>query len=312
MPLYDIGPFGTNQGTGIATLSQSPLADRANNVVRILIDKQSAGDTWRGFVAGREVFAMDLQATGNQQPLAGPYSGYPKNNDFFQVAKDLVGQPVSFPIPQGQTLTVKSDGGATANILIEYVETAPGEITPGMINHPNGTRFVLPIVMYRNANVTAVGEAPFDSQIAPSWFPNLAVPGALPPNWTITVLGWFLEGGGVNTFSGAANHQSVTQYLYALRNGQRLFTRTAAGGITLVGQASAAGSANVVVGTDQTLDPPLQEANMLDWDPIVPNLVFQGGYEYTFGLGITGDVTGGAGYGTVRQLLICDVRTGGF
>jgi hypothetical protein len=311
MVLYDIGPYGVNQASAVATLSQSPLADRANIVTRLLIDKPSAADVWRVYVAGRELVAFDIQTTGNQQPLSGPYSAYPKNNDFFALARQLVGQNIRYPIPQGQTLTVKSDGGATANITIQFLETQPGEVTPGMINHPNGSRFVLPIVMYRNANVTAAGESPLDTQVAPTWFPNLSVAGALPPNWTITVLGMFLEGQGRNTFSGSADHQSVTSYLYVIRNGQRLFTRAATGGLVLIGQASATGSANTVTSTDETLDPPFQETDLVNFEPTTPPLVFQNGQEYVFGLGITGDVTGGATYAAARQLLLCDVRTAG-
>lgn len=312
MPLFDIGPRGYHQGAAVATLSFTPLNDRAAIIKKILIDKVSAADIWRVKVQGREVAAFNILTTGNQQPLAGPYSGYPKNNDLFDIYEDVWGEPLIYPVPLGQTFTVASDGGATADISLSFTEVAPSEITPGMMNHPQGNRIVTLLTGYKAAAVAAVGETPFDTQIGPSWFPNIFVDNMLPPNWTVRVLAMFLEGGGRNTYSGAADHQSTTGYLAVFRNGQRLYTRDALGGIPLLGQASAAGSANTVVGTDETPKPPIQESDVYDWNPYDPPYVLGAGDQYQFRLNIVGDVTGNADYSLMRQVFLCDVRNPGF
>ena len=308
MPLFDIGPVGFHQAQGVANLSFIPQYDRAAIVTRLLIDKVSAADTWIITCAGRELARLDIESTGNQQVLANAYSAYPKNNDIFAFWDTIGTSPLIYPVPQGTTFAITNVGGATANIEIIYQEVAPSEVTSGMMNHPNGRTFVLPLYLYRNANVTTAGESNLDSQIGPNWFPNLAVANMLPPTWSVICRGIFLEGGGVNTFSGAANHQSNTTYLAAFKNGQRLFTRDTAAGIPLVGSASAAGSANVVIGTDTTPYPPFQEVNLYDWNYFSPPLQFGPGAEYQFALNIAGDVTGGAGYGTIRQMLLVEVH----
>lgn len=310
MPLNDIGPRGWHQGQAVATLAFTPQYDRAAIVRRILIDKVSAGDVWVVNVQGQELARFDIQIVGNQQPLAGPYSVYPKTNDLFEVFQTEFGEPLIYPVPLGQTMTVSSVGGATGNVQISYVEVNPSEISPGLMNHPQGSRIVTVLTGYRAAPITALGENTLDTQIGPNFFPNLFVDGLLPPNWRIKVLGMFLEGAGVNTFSGAANHASVTNYFAMFRNGQRMFTRDALGGIPLVGQASAAGSANAVIGTDETPLPPFQEADDFDWRAFEQPIMFGGGDTYQMRLSVAGDVTGGANYAAVRQLLLVDVMVG--
>lgn len=311
MPLTDIGPRAYHQLTGVATSSFTPQFDRAAKVRRILIDKVSASDVWIVSIQGRELARFDIQTTGNQQPLSGPYSGYPKTNDIFEMYNSIYNDEISYPVPLGQAFTVSSVGGATANITLVFTEYAPGEIQPGQVNHPQGNRMILPLVGYRAAAVTAAGEVPFDTQVGPSWFPNIFVDGILPPNWQFRILAMFLEGGGVNTFSGAADHRSTTTYLAVLRNGQRLFTRDALGGIPLLGQASAAGSANVVTANDESPFPPFQESDLFDWSQLEYPIVFGGGDQYQLRLGVTGDVTGGASYAAMRMLFLCDVRNPG-
>jgi hypothetical protein len=311
MPLYEIGAQGYHQGQAVATLTQTPLTGRGNIITDLQVDKVSAADTWVLTCAGRELARFDLETTGNQQVLAGPYSGYPKNNNIFSLLKEKMGIVINYPVPEGQSITIASVGGATANIQFEFQEVMPTELSPGMINHPSGNRFIVPLYLYRNASVTTAGENALDSQIGPSWFPNMAVANNVPSGWNVNILAWFLEGQGRNTYSGSADHQSVTTYLKVERNGQILFTRDALGGIPLVGQASAAGSANTVTSSDATPFPAFQETSLSDWEQMIPTLQFGAGNNYQFILNISGDVTGGATYAAARQLLICDVRMNG-
>lgn len=311
MPLNDIGSRGYHQGQAVATLSFTPLYDRAAVVKRILIDKVSASDVWIVSVQGRELARFDIQTTGNQQPLSGPYSGYAKTNDLFQLFNFLNSEKLIYPVPLGQTMTVSSVGGATANITISFQEVTPGEISVGMMNHPQGNRIVCPLVGYRAATTAALGEIALDTQVGPNWFPNLFVDGLLPPNWSFRIMGMFLEGQGRNTYSGSADHLSNTTYFAIIKNGQRLYTRDNLGGIPLVGQAAAAGSANTVTSTDETPFPPIQESDLFDWQEFDTPFVLGGGDQYQFRLNIAGDVTGGATYAAARQVFLCDVRNPG-
>lgn len=311
MPLDDIGPVGYHQGTAVATLSYSPLNDRSGFISRLLIDKVSAADTWVLTCGGRELSRFDIQTIGNQQLFSGPYSAYPKNNDLFRLWNSLNMERLMYPVPMGQTFTVASVGGATANISISFVEVRNEEITTGQMNHPRGTRMVTILAGYRAANVTAVGENTLDTQIGPTWFPNIFVDGIIPNGWRFRILGMFLEGGGRNTYSGSADHLSTTTYLAIYKNGQRMFTRDNAGGIPLIGQAAAAGSANTVVSTDETPFPPFQEAEIDDWALFREPFVLGEGDQYQFRLNVAGDVTGGATYAAMRQLFLCDVQSPG-
>jgi hypothetical protein len=311
MPLNDIGPRGYHQQQAVATLAFTPQFDRAAIVRRLLIDKVSASDIWRVTIQGREVAAFDIETTGNQQPLSGPYSGYSKTNDLFDIYNFVYPDQLIYPVPLGQTFTVTSDGGATANITIIYTEVASGEITQGMMNHPQGRRFVTLLTGYRAAAVTVLGENTLDTQIGPRWFPNIFVDGMLPPNWQFKVLAMFLEGGGRNTYSGSADHLANTTYFGVRKNGQILYTRDSLGGIPLMGQAAAAGSANTVVGTDETPNPPIQESDVFDWSNQDMPFVLGGGDGYLFRLNIAGDVTGGADFSKMRQVFLVDVTNPG-
>lgn len=310
MPRLDVGPRIYHQGTGVATLSYTPMSDRSAVIKRILIDKPSASDTWRLFVGPSERAAFDIRTTGNQQPLSGPTSAYPKNNDFFTVARQLTGMEVVFPVPNGLTATIKSDGGATANISLSMQEMYNEELNTSIPNHPLGSRLIIPLVIYRAATVTAVNETDFDTQIGPAWVPSIAVPSILPSSWRYRVLAYFLEGGGRNTFSGSADHLSVSQYFVVKKNGTRLYTRDVAGGIPIIGQAAAAGSANTVVGSDLTPKPAFQEANLFDTQAEDVPFVLGAGDNYEFMLDVSGDVTGGADYSLMRQMFICDITYG--
>lgn len=309
--LSDIGPHGYHFDTAVATLALTPLSDRAAVIRKIYVDKVSADDVWRIKCAGKEVGAYDVQTDGVQQPLSAPQTAFPSNSNMFDVYERLTGEPLIYPVPQGQSLTIASDGGATADILLEFSEHNPSELSPGMMNHPNGNRYVCPLVGYIAASLSAAGEAKFDTQVGPTWVPNIFVDNDLPVNWRISVLALFLQGGGVNTFSGSADHQSITRYLSIKKNGQLLFTRDSSGGIPLVGSASATGSANTVIDNDLTPYPPFQDVDSVDIDPMSPPLVFGSGDQYQLRLDVTGSLTGGASYEAIRQLFLCDIRSPG-
>lgn len=308
MPLNEIGTRAFVQGQAVATLSYAPLMGRAGIVRRFFVDKPSAADTWVVSTGGREVGRFDVEALGNQQPLSGPASGYPKENDIFEVFEDLLGEPLIYPVPQGMTLTLSSVGGATANLVIVFQEVNVGEVTTALMNHPTGTRFVSPVVFYRAGNVTAAGISTFDTEIKPAWFPQIFLDGNFPAGFTAAIVALFTEGGGRNTFSGAADHQSTTTYIQLTLNGQLLWTRASTGGIPVVGQGAAAGSANTVIGADTDPYPAFQLADAWDYGtPLFP-IVLREGFTPQWRFYVTGDVTGGATYAAIRQLALVDLR----
>lgn len=311
MPLNEVGPVVYDESLAVASRALSPLPDRALIVRDILIDNVSASDTWIVNTSGKELARFDIRTTGNQQPLSSAFTNYPKSNDIFEVYNSTQQDNLIYPVPQGMTITVSSVGGATADITYSYQEVNNNEITPGMMNHPRGTRMVTPLVGFKSAAITVNGENVFDTQIGPNWFPNLFVDNSIPSNWVVRVLMMFLEGAGVNTFSGSANHKSTTKSLNVYRNGQQLFSRTDQGGIPLIGAASANGSANVVIGTELTPFPAFQQSDAFDWELLPLPLNFNEGTNYRFRLNVTGDVTGGADYSGARMMFLCDILTPG-
>lgn len=300
-------------GTAVATLSFTPLFDRAARVTNIKITNPSAADNWTVVCAGREIMRVRILTVGGQQPFGvqTQYAGSAPGNLFdssnlFYLARRRLNTEMSIPVRNGMTLTVASVGGATANVFIEAEEVDPGDLNAQMINHDQGNEFVVPIFLYVNAAVSAIGNAVIDTQVSPPWVPNIVNNAEFPPGWRMTVLQAFLEGGGVNTFSGAANHQSTTSYLALTKNGQAMFTRSVQG-IPLIGEPSAAGSANTTIATSLTPLPSIQ--NTLDDTGYAfdPPLTFNPGDVPLWALNIAGDVTGGASYVNFVQVLLVDL-----
>lgn len=306
--LTDIGPRAFHKATAVATLSFQPQLDRAAIIRKILLTGISASDTWVITIAGQEVGRFYEQTDGNQQLLGGTTAAYPKNQDIFDFLRVQYGVDLIYPVPLGMTFTIASVGGATANIALAYTEHAPAEIQAGLVNHPNGHHFIAPIYGSRAAAVGAAGEVTFDTQVGLSFMPNIFVDNNIPEGWQIDIMGLFLEAAGVNTYSGAADYQSVTDHLALSRNGQQLFTRDALDGIPLVGAAAAAGSANTVINAVLSMYPPFQLSNEYDWSYFDGPLTIKPGDLFKFRLGITGDVTGNADYSTAVMAVIADIK----
>lgn len=310
--LYDVGPKTYAQALVAATVNYQPPLDRGALITRIELTNPSAADTWTLNCGGRDVGHIYLDTVGNQQLMGALDTSVPKTNNIFDWAQLLFGQKLSYPVPEALTMTIASVGGATADILIEAEEHTAADITVGMLNHPRGGHFLLPVYAYRAATVNAAGAAAFDTEVAPSWVPKMFTGGNFPPGFRARLKALCIEGGGVNTYSGAADHQSVTAFAYAVRNGQSLFNRlaNAAGGIPAPGKASAAGSANKVYGAYadkyaafQFLEDP--ESARIDGD-----FVYGSGDSYVWGLGITGDVTGNADYSTYKTVGLVELWQG--
>lgn len=308
MPRNDAGSLLHHYGIAVATLSFTPQQDRAAVIKRILIDKVSATDTWIVSSNGRDIAHYYIATTGNQQMFAGVSSAYPKNNDLFKAYEELTGEELSYPVPQSNTFTVTSVGGATADITFSYEEFNNSELSPMMMNHPLGSRFVAPIYFSRAAAVTALGDNAFDTEIKPGWFPSFFTDVAFPQSYNAQLLLLFLEGEGVNTFNGGADHQSTTEYVSLEVSGQRYFTRDVLKGIPLIGTAAAAGAAHATLGTDLTPLPAFQLANEFDTGLFTGVFPYRPGGMYRWRLGIKGDVTGNADYSAAIQAGIVDLR----
>lgn len=310
MPDMGAGPRIYKYATGVATLTVTPVVNYSAVVRRVLIDKVSANDTWLFTIAGQEVARFIINTTGHQQLLSAATGAFPSDNDLFAFCENVLDDPLTFSLQQGQTLTINSLAGATADISVAYEEFPGGVIGAGRVNSQSGNTYYVPMYFYLNAAQSALGERQIDTQGGLSFVPAIFTGGTFPQGWQVDIVGLFLEGAGVNTFSGAANHQSITNYLSIIKNGQRLYTRDAAAGIPLVGTASAAGSANVVLGADYTPYPPFQDMSEQNWRPFDPPLSIRPGDTTLFALNLTGDVTGGASYATALQVALCKIREG--
>lgn len=309
--LTDIGPIADVYAPAVNTLGYAPLNDRAGRVYGVFVDKPSATDTWDFTIAGRVVGSYRVDTLGNQQLLSGPASGTPKNNNIFDYYAGTQNRQIVYPVPQGLTFTVSSRGGATANIHILFKEFSAADITAGELNHPEGRNFITPLYLAPPNNVThasGVNEDNYTAQFSLPWLPPLFGQVQIPAGWEIDLMDVFLEGGGINTFSGAANHASVTDHMALIYKGIRYFTRAAAGGITNIGAAAAAGSANTVFGADEGYAPAFQIQN--DYlSPTFPAPIrLRPGDTVNFLHGTSGDSTGGADYSHFYALFLAEVR----
>lgn len=310
MQLLEYGPRLTHQGQAVATLTATPPQDRAWIITDLLVTNPSADDTWVLTVAGRELMRFRVLTVGNQHVL-GKVGGYaPPTRSFFGYCRDVLGVDASIPVPQGAVATLASVGGATADVVYIVKEVQPTDTPQGMLNHPLGRHFVLPVFGYVAAAYTAAGAKGIDTSIRPAWVPDIwGVVTPAPVGFQTRVLALFLEGGGVNTFSGAANHQSATASLNGNRNGQTLFSRDGTG-LALLGTASAAGSANTVYQADANVFPPFDEQSMMSLSALDTPLPLNGGDNQSFAINVAGDVTGNADYSRFLQVAILDVTEG--
>jgi hypothetical protein len=310
MILKTIGPRGWHAGAAVATLAFTPLYDRAAIVKRVLITNPSAKDTWVFSTQGQEVARFVVDTVGNNYLLGGTSTQFPQSRDIFEWLCAELGLEMSYPVAQGQTFTVSSVGGATANVSIEFEEHSTMDVSPGMVNGQSASRYIMPVFLVPSATVThasGTNEDNFASQVAALWLPSLIGLVQIPAAYKISILAYFLQGAGVNTYSGSADHLSTTDHLGLIYQGQRFYTRDSNAGIPVVGGAAAAGSANTVYTSVHNPYPEFQrqiEAGYYLPDP----LVLMPGSQAQFVFGSAGDSTGGANYSHATQVLIADVQ----
>lgn len=308
MPDMGAGSRLYQKSIGVDSATFSPLSDRAGVIRRILLDKVSVSDAWTISVNGQEVGTYIENTTGDNQLLSAPSGAFPKNNDLFAFCQNVLNDPLTYPVEQGQTLSISSAGGATADVLIGYEEFVPSAISSTLENASGSKRWYAPLYFSLAASVTTPGEKAIDTQGGLSFVPPVFLPGTFAQGWTVTIVALFLQGLGVNTFSGSADHLSATDHLALVKNGQRLFTRDALDGIPLVGSAAAGSSANTVYGADFTPFPAFQTADVGNWVPLDPPLVITQGSSLAWYLGILGDLTGGADYSGALHVALCHIR----
>jgi len=310
--LRDIGGFGYAQNEGVATLSVTPLADRALMVTGVNITNESAADNWTVSVGGRELMRFRHLTPGNgaQHLLHFFNQGVSTRLDFFEYCRNILGIDPSVPVPIGQTLTVQSAGGATADIDIQFLEVDIPTANVRGFNHYQGNTFIVPVTWFLNASQSAAAAVQLDTQVSPVWVPALFSAVALPTNWKVELLALFLEGMGVNTFSGAANHQSTTRDLRVFKNNTQQFTRAGLG-VPVRGSDSAAGSANTVFGQRSGMFAPFEQAMPTDDNVLPQPIVLGGGETLQLFLDLTGDLTGGAAYANALQVAIARITVPG-
>lgn len=287
----NIYPFGL----ATASFTFTPLFDRAALVRRINITNVSANDNWTISVGQRVLMVFRILTTGSQQ-LLSVAPGLPAGNqDWWEFCRNVLKIDPTIPVPNGQSIVIASVGGATGDVELEAIECDVSDANRISLNHYMGTDFLIPVTHFLSASQSAAGAVQCDTQVSPAWVPALFSATALPVNWDVTLLALFAEGMGVNTFSGAANHQSITQDVRVFRNNVLMFTRQG-NGIPNVGKASAGGSANTAFGQRSGIYPPFV-LTLVDDDPLLPVPIHLGGGDVMQVLQeITGDLTGGASY----------------
>lgn len=300
------GPFLYQFVKAAATLSFSPISDRGALVRDISITSVSATDTWVVTSKGKEIMRFRIRSTGNQNVVRGDDQATMPHLKFFDYCRWILGLDPSIPVPLGQTLTIASVGGATANISVEFEEHDTSDLNPGLINHPDGREWLVPVYTWLAASVTAVGPTNDDTQVGPSWLPNFLIGTLLTSAWRVQLLGAFMEGAGVNTFSGAANHQSTTNTKRLTLNSRSLASRTTTG-IPNVGAASAAGSVNTVLGQVMADFQPFERSGPGYMSVFNAPIVLNNGDTFNVGEEFVGDFTGGADYSGASTVWIARV-----
>ncbi len=328
--ILQIGPRGFEHQVGVASATFTPLPDRAARVTGLRITKPSANDVWILSVSSKELARFQIDVVGNQQLLGNPSGSSPANRSLHTWAEEILDKPIVYPVPNGQVCSISSLAGATANIELEFEECDRGDIAKTECNHFEGRLFRLPIYGYLSSAISDNNEHYFDTQVSPTFVPKIFTNVQIQAAYEVVIHALWFEGGGRNTYSGAANHASTTDHLFATVNGQRLFTRvpypvTALGatsgqgpnaavnatldGIPSVGSAAAAGSANSVYGADLERFPPFQIFRSDDEPIISPGIKLTPGSTPGFGIALNGDTTGGAAFAHNYCVALCDVTS---
>lgn len=289
-----------------ATISLTPRQDRAAKVTDFGITAVSATDTWVISCKGKEIMRTRIRSTGSLNPFQWDDTAGHGREHFMEYCRVILGMDPSIPVPLGQTFTIASVGGATANLMIEFSEFDQSDVGPSNMNSPDGREWLIPVTTFLAAAQSVVGPTNDDTQIGPAWLPNFLIGTLVTSAWKIQLLAAIMEGVGVNTFSGAANHQSTTNTKAVVYNSRRLFSQTT-NNIPNLGAASAAGSANTVTG--QVM------AKYQPWDKVMPNqanvfpapLVLQNGDTFNVQEEFVGDLTGGADYSGAMTVWVARV-----
>jgi len=308
MPDMGAGTRIYQHSTAATSMTVTPQTPFSAVVRRLIIDKPSAVGNWTVKVAGQEVANFRIDTVGNQNLLSAASGSFPEQQDLFAWCENVLGDPMTYVIPTGASMVITCDGSITADIAVGYEEFPQGAANNGGWNSPGGKNWYGVVSGAIGSSGTTTGEIQLATQYGLSFIPSFLTGAILPAGWQVDILAAFLEGGGRNTYSGSADHQSVTQYLAWIRNGQRLFTRTAADGIPNIGTASATGSANTVYKTDYGPFPPFQLAEIDNTLPLnVPIAIRPGDINLVY-LDVSGDMTGGADYSHFYQSFLCKIR----
>jgi len=306
--LQQVGPRVYANGFAVATLSFTPVFDRAAKLRRLFVNNVSAADNWTVTVGGREIMRFRHLTTDNSAVFKAADTAKVGKANFFSLCMNEIGIDASIPIPLGMTLTVASIGGATADVLFELVEVTADEAAGMSLNNYQGNDFLMPITTFLNASQAAVGVIPDDSQIAPAWVPSIIAGLALPVNWSIDLLALFMDGVSNNSFSGAANHVGTTRNLVVTKNGTQLFTRAANGGPSKTPVAAAAGSANIVTTPLDLQFPPFELVDDLTDNMFDYPVTLRGGDVLTQAENLVGDLTGGEVFARAMNVWIARVK----
>lgn len=302
----EFGPVLYQFAKAAASLSFTPRGDRAAKVTTISITAPSANDTWVVTSKGKEILRYRIRTTGSLNPVQYDDVAGHSRWHLFEFCRQLLGYDPSISVPNGQTFTIASVGGATANIFIEYSEFDQSDVPSSLVNHPEGKQWVIPITTFLAAAQSAVGPTNDDTQVGPSWLPNFLIGTLVTSAWRVELLAAFMEGVGVNTFSGAANHQSTTNTKAVVYNSRRLFSQTTSN-IPNLGAASAAGSANTVTGQVMAQYQPFDKVAGGSEVMFPVPIVLQNGDTFNVQEEFVGDLTGGADYSGAMTVWIAKV-----
>lgn len=300
------GPFLYQFAKAAATMTFTPIVDRGALVRRISVTAPSANDTWVVTSKAKEVMRFRVRTTGNQNIVRGDDQAAMPHDTYFDVCRWLLNQDPSIAVPLGQSMVISSVGGATANIMVEFEEHDTSDLSTAMLNHPDGKEWLIPIYTFKAAAIAATGVTLDDTQVAPAWLPNFMIGTVGNSAWRIVLLAAFMEGVGVNTFSGAANHQSTTNTKQLTLN-SRLLNSRSTNGIPNLGAASAAGSANTVFGQAMAFQNPFERAGSGYENIFNAPITIGNGDTFTVAEEIVGDVTGGADYSGASTVFIARV-----
>lgn len=275
----------------VTSVSLTPPPGKAYKVKNILISNLVGDATIK--VEKTVIGFFNKQIAGFYDILAShiefPIYGLRQKTIIERLAEK--GIDISIPVAEGETFVIEFTAAPDYGVIIYEVYDA-GDIKNTDINGSASDHYIYLSYGQPAASVAVSGYVELTKPMNPAQFPDFPFGQPVPAGKVIKMHAILAVDWGYNSYTGAANHQSISKYLRLLKETKGLFDNDLIG-FVINGAPSAIGSANLVCLKDLNFLPYGYAGDPHDINFFVEPLVYEEGdilhVEEYVDLGGTGD-----------------------